>query len=204
MGPRLVMGILVYVGCMALLLASAALTAESSDQWQFGSLITVVAIYSGLMWIRDRYFPAGESETREGAPGLLMQRVREPWSLLTTSFVLIAVPLMITMRSDVALEPAAATRLAFKLTAWGALVPAIALLIARFPIDRSAQIFEWWLPGGLLVLLSVFLVRLLPELVLLVAGQADADLPNVAPLLIAPVAAFAWRALEFVRKGSSH
>jgi hypothetical protein len=64
-------------------------------------------------------------------------------------------------------------------------------MIAKFPSHKSAQIFEWWLPGGLLVLLSVLLVRLLPELVLLVAGQAEAQSPNVAPLLIAPVAAFA-------------
>jgi hypothetical protein len=71
-------------------------------------------------------------------------------------------------------------------------------------MHRSAQIFEWWLPSGLLVLLSVFSFRLLPGLVLLITEQVGADSPNVAPLLIAPVAAFVWRAQEFVRKNSSH
>ena len=96
-----------------------------------------------------------------------MQKVGKPWQLLAASFVLIAIPLMAVMRSDVALSPSESTRLAFKVTAWGAIVPAIALMIAKL------------------------------------LEQADANSPHVAALLIVPLAAFAFRASQFVRKARS-
>jgi hypothetical protein len=200
MNPRLITGVLIVLGSLVLLLVVNALTGEASEPWKIGALISVGAIYAGLLWMRDRFFPAKGGETREGGSSPAMQKVGKPWLLLVVSFVLIAVPLMIIMRSDVVMEPSESTRLAFKVTAWGMLVPTIALLIARFPANDSAVLFEWWLPSGLLLLLSMVSVRLLPGLVLLIAGQTGANSPNVATLLVVPLAAFVFRSLQFVRK----
>ena len=203
MVPRLVVGILIVGAAWTLLLASDELTEGASRPWRVGSLIAVAAVYAGLQWIRDRYFPAKRSGAPEGRPGPLMQKVGKPWLLLAASFVLIAIPLMIVMRSDVALSPFESTRLAFKVAAWGAIVPAIALMIAKFPNDCLAPFFEWWLPSGLLLLLSMVSINLVPGMVLLLLEQADANLPNVATLLIVPSAAFVFRASQFVRKARS-
>ena len=200
---RLVTGILIVGGTLTLLLVTNALIADSSEGWKFGLLIAVAAMYAGLLRLRDHYFPANTIKAQEDSRSALMQKLGDPWVLVVASFVLTALPLMIIMRSDGSFAPAEATRLAFKVSAWGVLVPAIALMIARFPIQKAAQIFDWWLPSVLLVLWSLVSVRLIPVMALLIAGQPDADSPNVATLLIAPVAAFVWRTFQFVRKDSS-
>ncbi len=202
MNPRLITGVLIVLGSLMLLLVMTALTGKASEPWKVGALISVSAIYAGLLWMRDRFFPVKAGDPRESETSPARQKVGKPWLLLVVSCVLIAVPLMIIMRLDVALEPSESTRLAFKVSAWGVLVPTIALLIARFPANSSAVLFEWWLPCGLLVVLSLISINLVPGMVLLLLEQADANSPNVATLFVVPLAAFIFRGLQVARRNS--